>query len=402
MSRLLAVQELVRRARLVRYARGSEEKATSSWSAASWGIWLKDRPGFCVIVLVPFLSTLLYSLLLEAPRYESEARIVVRTVAASSDPIALPSSTITPSASGGQNINIVVEYMRSRDALRSIVETIDYRSMVALPDSDLLWRFPAFFGSNSFESLFRYYQQFLVADIQTDSGIGILKFQTFRPADAQLALATLVASAEALVNRLNERAMSDAVRSASDDVDLARKRVAEAQGKVTDWRMRAQIVDPEAFAEKLLETLTALAIEIARTRIQLSELERSSPDSPQAESLRSRLAALEKQSAQERAAIAGSDSSLAAVLSEFEALSLERGFAEEALMSALTSLELARQEGRRQQLYVARIAEPSLPDYPSNRWSFLNAFIVGAAALALYGLLSLLWKNLQAHGSQFT
>jgi capsular polysaccharide transport system permease protein len=60
----------------------------------------------------------------------------------------------------------------------------------------------------------------------------------------------------------------------------------------------------------------------------------------------------------------GESDSAGPALAEYEHLSPQRKLAEKALTSAFTSLEAARLEAQRQQLYIETIAQPNLVDYP--------------------------------------
>jgi capsular polysaccharide transport system permease protein len=104
--------------------------------------------------------------------------------------------------------------------------------------------------------------------------------------------------------------------------------------------------------------------EVLQEKATLEKLIAMAPDSPQIASLRVRIQSLETQMDQQRAALVGGDQSMAPKLSQFEQLTLERELAVKSLSSALASLENARQEAQQQQLYLARVVEPNLPDQP--------------------------------------
>jgi capsular polysaccharide transport system permease protein len=73
------------------------------------------------------------------------------------------------------------------------------------------------------------------------------------------------------------------------------------------------------------------------------------------------------------------------------------GFANRQLASALASLEQARNEAQRQQLYIERVAQPSLPDdamEPRRLRAVLAVFVLGLVA---WGVLSLLVASVREH-----
>jgi hypothetical protein len=76
---------------------------------------------------------------------------------------------------------------------------------------DPLWQFPNLFTSDSHEGLFSHYERLVSADFDSTTGVSTLKVQAFSPEDARRLTKALLDDAEALVNRLNERARRDAI-----------------------------------------------------------------------------------------------------------------------------------------------------------------------------------------------
>ena len=79
--------------------------------------------------------------------------------------------------------------------------------------------------------------------------------------------------------------------------------------------------------------------------------------------MRASVAALEAQLARTNAELTGQNNSTTVQLSQFERLQLEQDFATKALASATLSLETARQNAARQQLYLEEIVTPQRADY---------------------------------------
>jgi capsular polysaccharide transport system permease protein len=91
-------------------------------------------------------------------------------------------------------------------------------------------------------------------------------------------------------------------------------------------------------------------------------LKRSSPQSPSIASANERIDSLRRSIESQRLQLASGDASLAAKLGVYEQLALERELAERSLASANLSLEAARQEARRQAIYLESIVSPNLSD----------------------------------------
>ena len=241
---------------------------------------------------------------------------------------------------------------------------------------DPIWGFPNAFTSETEEGLFRHYRRMMSASFDNSTGVSTLKVQGFPPEDAQRIAASLLDAAEALVNRLNDRARRDTIALAEGEVDRMRQRTLAAQSALTAFRERERLVDPSQATLAVLETIAKLALEASQISVQMNELRQSSPNAPQITALRTRRAALEAQITIERQRLAGDAGAIAPRIAEYERLMLEREFAEKALMSAMTAMEMARVDALRQQVYLERVAAPGRPDYPTYPWKVVWCLVV--------------------------
>jgi capsular polysaccharide transport system permease protein len=138
---------------------------------------------------------------------------------------------------------------------------------------------------------------------------------------------------------------------------------------------------------------------LATARTQLGEVLKNSPNSPQIPLIRTRIASLEKLIAEERTKLSGDTNSVVATLTEYERLVLDRELAEKALASAFTSLEAARLEAQRQQLYLETIARPNLADYPLYPKRVVTFGMVLASCLLAYLIAWLLVISAREHAA---
>lgn len=326
--------------------------------------------GLLLFVLLPTLAGMVYFGLIAADRYESEARFVIRMPGMTGAGGAL--AALMQNAEGGlqsagmargtDDSYIVNDYLESRDALAYVEAHAGYRKAVENEAADFLWRFPNFFTSNSQEGLYRHYRRLMSVSFDRTTGVSTLRVEAFTPAEAQRLATSLLEAAEALVNRLNERARRDSIAFAEAEVDRMRQRAGDAQAKLTAFREQESLIDPTHSTLAVLEGIARLSQEVALVNVQLRELQSGSPAGPQIAALRNRQAALEAQIAAERQKLAGDALSIAPRIAEYEGLMLEREFAHRALLAALTAVEMARHDATRQHVYVEQVAAPSLPD----------------------------------------
>lgn len=339
--------------------------------------------GFALVVLLPTLLATLYFGLLAADRYAADLRYVVRS------PQSLTASQLTGilqstgNAYAGDAGHAINAYLMSRDALHDLVNDVNLRQIYSSPLADVLSRFPRAFGNSGDEALFAYYERMVSVKLDKTTGITSVEVQAFTPQEAKAIADGLIRRAEVLSNRLTLRLRADLVKTAEEEVTRARERSLGALASLTEFRNRELTVDPTRYSTALVETIAKLSLELAQMRAQQEEIRKASPQSPQVAAIANRIQAFEEQIRQERLGLAGSASSIAPQIAEYERLQLEREFADRLLSAAVGSLETARQDARRQQIYIELVVSPRVTDYPAYPYRIL--WIVATFVIATLG-----------------
>ena len=158
-----------------------------------------------------------------------------------------------------------------------------------------------------------------------NGGIITLRAIAFSPEDAQLLASLLLRQSEKLINRMNERANSDAVSFAEKELSRAESMVVDAQRKITEFRNRELILDPVA-DRKGCRSYRQADKSVADLQRQLTETLQSSPSSPTILSIQARIRAYNEQIATENSKIVGTDKWLALKVAPYERLVLDRQF----------------------------------------------------------------------------
>lgn len=343
-----------------------------------------------LLLWLPTLLAALYYFLIAADLYSSEAKFVVRSpsrVQVSPLSNLLQSTGITRAQDDVYSVN---DFVVSRDAVAALEKRLPLRAMFKRPEADYLSAYPNLFYDESAEDFYRYYLSRVTVSYDTTSGISTITVKAFRADDARKIAETLIEESEALVNRLNDRARRNAIADAQADVTLAESRVIAAQKQVLGYRTREELLDPAKASGALFDAVAKLKAELIASQIRLADLERSSPDSPLKAGLQSRIAALQTQVQTEQAKLAGRSGSLAPKIPEYEQLMLQQELAAKGLASTMASLESARADARRQQIYLDRVVAPNLPDkalYPKRLVTVLVVFISCFMAFAVGKLL---------------
>jgi capsular polysaccharide transport system permease protein len=341
--------------------------------------------GAVCLAFLPTIMAVLYFGLIVTPRYEAEAKFVVRTAAKAGGLTGLSSILqMTGLARSQDDAYSVQDFITSRDAVAQLMAKLPLEEMYGRRNADFVARYPSIFFGSSREQFYKYFQWMISVSSSSTTGISTLHVQAFRPQDAHAIAEALLEQSEQLVNRLNERIHQDAVKASVFEVQLDEKRLTDAELAITDFRNRELMIDPEKSTVVLSEVMKRLSTNLAATQTDMYETSSGSPSSPLLAPLQNRAAAINTQIEQERARISNSSDGLAKKIGEYERLNLERDYGKQALTASTLALEAARTEARRKQLYLERIVEPSVPDYAampeSTRWIMS---VLGANLLAL-------------------
>lgn len=325
--------------------------------------WLRNHVLILVMVVLPTALATLYYGFIASDLYVSETRFVVRSPNRNAAGLLSGFLQSTGFVRAQDDSYVVMEFIESRAAVSDLAAHSGLREILSRPEADFLVRFPAPWGNPTEEALYKHYLDFVT--IETDSGGGVttLRVRASRPEDAQKLAQALLERAEMLINRLNDRARQDAVRFATLEVTDSEQRLGELQKSLTEFRNKVAMVDPGKQSAAMFEMIAKLSDDVAQNKAQLASLTEQAPQSPQIQSLRSTIDAKEQQIINERAMIVGGDASMAPLIAQYEQLLLQRELGMRMLESSATSLENAKIEAQRQQLYLERIVNPNRPDY---------------------------------------
>ncbi|MCC7006703.1 MAG: hypothetical protein IT497_08670, partial [Ottowia sp.] len=306
---------------------------------------------FLLTVVVPTLIAIIYFGLIAADVYISESRFVVRSPerqVATGLGALLKSTGFSRSQDDTYTVH---DFMRSRDALDKINEKLPLAQAFGGKHGDLFSRFNGFGLDGSQEALYRYYQNRITLDLDTASSISTVKISAFRAQDAHRINTMLLELGEHLINQLNERGRQDMIRFATNEVAIAEQKARAASLALSSYRNKKSVFDPERQSALQLQLISKLQDELITAKTQLDQVRSFAPDNPQIPSLQKRVTSLQAEMSVQMAKIAGGDASLTNKSTEFERLALDRSFADKQLGTALASLEQARNDAQRKQLY---------------------------------------------------
>lgn len=363
------------------------------------GLFTRRYWVFHLTVLIPTTLASLYFGLIASDTYISESRFVVRSPQRPAQVSVLDTVLQSTGLSRSQDdVYSVHDYILSRDALHELDAKLGVRKAYSNHDIDIFNRFAGLGWDDSFEALYRYYGRHVVGvDYDPSSSICTLVVRGYSAKDAHDINDFLVGISERLVNSLNERSSHDLVDVAAREVQAAEDRTKEATVALNEFRDKLSVFEPDRQSMLQLTGVARLEEQLIATEAQIQQIQKVSPANPQLASLKGEAESLRKAIANEAGRVTGGKGSLSSKAPDFERLALEKEFAEKELAAATVALESARNEARRQHLYLDRIVKPNLPDYPIEPRRIRSVAMVFALGMILWGVLSLVVASIREH-----
>lgn len=352
---------------------------------------------FLICVILPVTAAFFYFGLFASDVYVSEAKFVMRSPekqAASALGLMLASAGFSNT---GNEAMVAKSFLESRNALEAINKNNSFSKAFT---RNVTWfgdRFNPTGMSGSFEDLYPYYLRHVTVLDDPLTSISTLTVRAYTAEDAHRINEELLRLTEDTVNRMNERGRRDLISYAQIEAEDAKKQARDAAVALAQYRNHKGVLDPEIQATTQLTMISKLQDELISTRAQLAQLRRFTPQNPQIPSLTTHMETLESEIRDQMKTLTGSDTSLASSVVRYQRLYVENEFADKQLTAALASLQDARNEARRKQIYVQRVVEPNLPDSAIEPRRLRGILATLALGLVVWGIASMLAAGIREH-----
>jgi capsular polysaccharide transport system permease protein len=339
----------------------SDDAALSIWGRLV--LFVRQRKWIVVVILPTLLATIYYGLI-AAPQYESEAHFMVRSTGGSMSALSSGATSALSLLGGSSNTSSdtasVSDYLSSHDAVDTLRSKDDLVGIYTRPGVDFFSRlYP---GNPTPERLASYFRGKSSVKLDDASGITTIRVRSFRPEDSYRLVNSMLDLGEQRVNVLNKRAYESSLAMARRQLAEAENAIAQAQAATTRFRQGRHNIDPVATGQAQIQVVSGLQAMLAQARAQRAAMTGSiGPSSPQARAMDARIAALEGQVASESARLTGSSTAIAANVGDYQGLQLRQQFASKRYDDAAASLQRAREQAAKQQLFIVRVVQPNLP-----------------------------------------
>lgn len=353
---------------------------------------------FVLCVLIPSVLAIVYFSFMASDIYTSESSFIIRSPERQSSSSGLSLILRSAGFSRAQDDSYAVDtFISSRDALNQLQSTLAVKEKYSASNIDYFNRFGTSLSGNSFESFYKYYQEKVKVKTDTSTAITKLTVKAYSAESAYKINEKLLRLSETLINNINNNARRDLITFAETEMAKAEEQATRATQALTNYRNRNRVFNPEGQSTQVLAQITKLQDQLVQSKLQLAQIQSVAPDNSQIQPLQIQIKVLEKEIQNQKSNVVGDRQSFTSQSGNFQRLQLEKELADKQLIAAMTSLEQARNDAVRKQLYLERVAQPSLPDAalePKRLKGIIATILLG---LMVWGILSMLVAGAREH-----
>jgi capsular polysaccharide transport system permease protein len=355
---------------------------------------------FVLAVVLPTVGAAGYLWGVAADQYASRTAFSVR--GAEAQPSLEFLGAMAPAMGGASaDAEIVYEYVRSQRMVEDAAARLPLTEMFNRAADDPVFRLGE---GRPIEDLVAYWNWMTDIAYEPISGIVHFEARAFAAEDARAIAQTVLDLSTEVVNALSTRAREDAISVARASVAEAEERLRAVRRDLRAFRDVEQELDPAENARAALGLVAELEADLARARVELdTQVALLGPTSPRVAALRQTIVSLRDRIAAERARIGegaagaadGQGRRFADLVAEYEELVVDREFAENVYVAALSSYESAQIDARRQMRFLAPHIHPTLSEEAQHPRRLLLTAGVFLTLCALWATLLLIVYNIR-------
>ncbi len=352
-------------------------------------------------VIIPLILFAFYQVFLASPRYQSQAKLIVKepdAMATMDASFALLSGFgMTP---GGPDTELVKAFIHSNDMLGYLEENLSLSEHYQNSDIDFLSRLSS---SASQEEFLAFYTRHTRVEIDEKSQVITVLVQAFDQPFAFEMNSAIVSRAEWYINEIGHRLAEEQLNFVQAEHQVIDNKLRDAKAQLLAFQRRHNLLDPEAEGVAFQEITYQLEAQVASKQAELSALRSSmSDDAPLVIQKLNELASLEEQLSKERARLTQQQNfgeslpadeqnlSVSMILSKFSEYKIDLELALNAYTSSQVSLEKSRIEAYRQLKFLVTVETPTLPEDATYPKVFYNIALFFAVTMMLFGIARIL------------
>ena len=307
--------------------------------------------------------------------------------------------SLTGGASSATDTDVLYEYIRSQDMVEKIDAELDIKAKFSRDwPHDFVF---AYDPSGHIEDLTDYWPRQVKVLYDTSTSLITLKISAFSAEDAQQIAQAVFRESSDKINQLSSIAREDTTRLAQAELEKTRDELTRTRQAMTDFRMRSQIVDPEADLTSQMGVLSGLQAQLAEQLVANDLLlDNAKPTDHRVVQSQQKIDALRRLIEAERskfgsAASGPAGESYSQLMADYEKLAVDREFAEGSYRAARIAYETALAEAQRKSRYLAAHIEPKMAQSstePDRPWLL---FIVAGLLMTGWSILVLIYYSIR-------
>ena len=354
-------------------------------------------PLFWLFVVLPTIVLAIYYGFIASDVYTSESKFVIRSPNQRSvSGIGMVLQNIGFNASSDDSY-LVRDYLSSRDAVQNLKAKLDIQTKYSAKSVDVVSRFGTI-KEPTFENFYEYFNKKIKVVHDPASSISSLQIEAYTAKDAQNINEELLKMSEEVINRINNNAKNDILVASEKEVQEAQEVSAKTAEALAKYRVKNDVFNPEGQSAIVLQEISKLQDALIQAETQLTQAREITPENPQIKAMETRIKSLKKSIADKSKLVTGpSDISFSNRSVEYQRLQLEKELADKQLASAMATYEQSKNDFNKKQLYLERLAMPSLPDEATKPKRFKNVLSGFVFGLLLWGVVRLFVAGVREH-----
>ena len=360
------------------------------------------RPQLSVtqLLLIPVALSGIYFYAIARDRYVTRSDFVIRK-AEESDTNMAGAGLASLLGRGNQlsleDARFLKTYLQSPQVLADLDRTYDLDQAYAQKGLD---RLAGMKPDLSKEKRLNYFKKQVSVNLDEISGAIVLRTIGLDPKASLNLNRFMLAKSEQFVNRLNQDISQKQLSFAESELGRARGNLNQAKNRLLAYQDSNTVIDPKGEAELAGQTISKLQEKLVELRVELATLKRQfkDPAEPEVAVVADQVRELEQQIEKERRSLVSSKGrNLNRKAADVLKLESDVSFATDSYKLALTSVEKARIESKRQQKFMALLSAPQLPEDPQNDWRSKGFFTVLASCAVGFSLTKFIFGMQASH-----
>lgn len=341
------------------------------------------------LLIVPIALAGIYFYIIARDRYVTRSDFVIRKAEDTGQ--SMNGSSLAGLLGQGNQLSLedarfLKTYLQSPQVLADLRRTFDLDRAYARSGLD---PFAGIQARLSNEKKLKFFKKQVAVSLDEMSGAIVLRTIGLNPEASYRLNQFMLAKSEQFVNRLNQDISRKQGDFAETELQRSRQKLSIAKNRLLAYQDFNTVIDPKGEAEMAGQMIGKLQEKLVELRVELATLKRQfkDPNEPEVAAVADQMRELEQQIQRERRSLVSQTGrNLSRKSADIVKLESDVSFATDSYKLALSAVEKARVESKRQQKFMALLSSPQRPEDPENDWrnkGFFTILAAGAIGVSL-------------------